>query len=367
MAGKIVVLGATGYAGGLAVQALVRRGVRPVLAGLREDALRATAQRLGGLPTQLANVTDHDSVCALVDAGDVLITTVGPFERLGFAAVRAAAERGAHYIDSTGEVGFVRAIHKHHHELARDTGAIMVPAFGNDYVPGILAGTIAAQQAGAALRSLDIGYFVDGSLRRGRGLSAGTRKTMSEGITVPVPVWENRRLLDKRAAASVQAFDVDGRRRSAFLATGTEVLFLPPQFPQLDSVSVYNGWFPELSRAISMASAVFQTTVKTRTGRRLVEYVNAHSSGAAGGPDAAERALSGAHTVAVARDRSGAALSTINATGPNVYDLTAELMAWAGKQLAQSKGLTPGVVGPIEAFGLDTLTGACRDIGLLVE
>lgn len=366
MTGRIVVLGATGYAGGLAVEALVRRGARPVIAGLRPQALAATAERFGGLDTQVADVTDFDSVRALVEPGDVLVTTVGPFERLGFAAARAAAEQGAHYVDSTGEVGFVRAIHERHDAVARKTGAVMVPAFGNDYVPGVLAGAVAAREAGDSARSLDIGYFVDGSLRRGRGLSSGTRATMSDAITLPVTVWKNGRLEDQRAASRVLTFDAGARRKAAMLATGTEVLFLPPAFPHLESVEVYNGWFPELSRAMSLLSAVVNTAVRIEPGRRLVAAVTGRSGGAPGGPDAAERSRSGAHTVAVARDRGGAVLAEVHATGPNVYDLTAELMAWAADRLASGHGEQPGVVGPVEAFGLDTLLAAGAKMGLTV-
>ena len=122
---KIVVFGATGYAGGLAVDALLLRGVRPVLAAREADLLPELARRLGGLDHQLADVTKPETVRALVDADDVLITTVGPFERFGYTTAQAAADAGAHYIDSTGEVGFVRDLRERHHSRARDSGAVM--------------------------------------------------------------------------------------------------------------------------------------------------------------------------------------------------------------------------------------------------
>lgn len=77
--------------------------------------------------------------------GDVLITTVGPFERFGYPVAEAAALAGAHYIDSTGEVGFVRELQGRLDGIARANGSIMLPAFGYDYVPGVLAGTLATR------------------------------------------------------------------------------------------------------------------------------------------------------------------------------------------------------------------------------
>ncbi|MFH7422596.1 hypothetical protein RA276_28700, partial [Pseudomonas syringae pv. tagetis] len=64
-----------------------------------------------------------DSVRALVSEGDVLVTTVGPFERLGDVAADAAASQGAHYLDSTGEVGFVRRLQERYPAASDDAAA----------------------------------------------------------------------------------------------------------------------------------------------------------------------------------------------------------------------------------------------------
>lgn len=83
MNAHVVVFGATGYTGRLVVESLVERGVRPVLAGRRERPLNQLACTLGGLDVRTADLAEPDSVRALVSEGDVLVTTVGPFERLG--------------------------------------------------------------------------------------------------------------------------------------------------------------------------------------------------------------------------------------------------------------------------------------------
>lgn len=366
MTGTIVVFGATGYAGELAVQSLLRRGVRPVIAGKTEARVRAAAEALGGLDHRLADAGDVESLKALVGPGDVLITTVGPFDKVGHNAARAAAEQGAHYLDSTGEVGFVRELQERHDATARQTGATMLPAFGNDYVPGFLAGAVALERAPEAT-SVDIGYFIDGSLRGGKGLSHGTRTTVAEGLTLPVTLWRDRAVVDRRAAAVVKSFRINGRRKAAVLATGTEVLFLPREFPQLVDVTVYNGWFPATSRVLPAVTALASAASRTGRGARMTQKTLARTVGPTGGPDAAERARTGAHTVAIARDAAGAALAEVHVTGPNVYDLTAELMAWAGIELAHGRADTAGVVSPTEAFGLTTLTRACADIGLVAS
>ena len=91
MPGSIVLFGATGYTGRLVAAALVRRGARPTLAARNAQALEALAAELGGLDTAVADVSRPESVSALVSAGDVLVSTVGPFVRWGAPPSTAAS------------------------------------------------------------------------------------------------------------------------------------------------------------------------------------------------------------------------------------------------------------------------------------
>jgi len=361
MSGAIVVLGATGYTGRLAVDALLRTGVRPVLAGRRADELARLADELGGLERRVADVTDADSVRRLVRPGDVLLTTVGPFERFGHVVAEAAAAAGAHYVDSTGEVGFVRELRRRYDDLARRTGSTMLPAFGYDYVPGVLAGALALAEAPTAER-LEVGYFATGPLWK--GLSQGTRSTMADGLTLPAIVWRDGRLVDVRTASAVRRFDVRGRRRTAFLASGTEALLLPSLQPSLAAVEVYNGWFPILSRTIAVTSALANRLARRPAGARLVEWIVRLGIGPAGGPDEAERARTLTHAVARAVDGGGRTVATVHLEGPSIYSLTGELLALAAGRLAAGRPPRSGVVGPLDVFGLDDLERACAGIGL---
>src|ERR671929_1104832 len=122
MAGRIVLFGATGYTGDLTARALVARGARPVLAARTEARVRALADELGGLEWAVADVERPDSVRGLVERGDVLVSTVGPFTRWGQPAVQAAVAAGAHYLDSTGEGAFIRDVFERHGAGAQAAG-----------------------------------------------------------------------------------------------------------------------------------------------------------------------------------------------------------------------------------------------------
>jgi len=119
---KIVVFGATGYTGELTVEALVKRGLKPILAGRNASRLNEIAKRFG-LSYRLADVSDLESVKSLVEKDDILISTVGPFMRYGRTAVEAAVAKGAHYIDSTGEPEFVRCVVDEFDHLAKQSGS----------------------------------------------------------------------------------------------------------------------------------------------------------------------------------------------------------------------------------------------------
>ena len=125
-----------------------------------------------------ADVTDPRSVRGLLGRGDVLVTTVGPFLRLGQAAVDAAVDAGAVYLDSTGEPPFVRRrLRARTAVRAAATGAALIPAFGLDYVPGNLAAALALAEAGGRAHRVDVGYSLDGA--SGPGASPAARWSRS--------------------------------------------------------------------------------------------------------------------------------------------------------------------------------------------
>lgn len=361
MSPRIVVFGATGYTGGLVAEALVRRGLRPVLAARSRHKLASVAERLGGLDTRAADVTDPASIHALVERGDLLLSTVGPFDRWGRPALDAAIDNGAHYLDSTGEPGFLRHVFSRHDE-ARAAEIGLLPAFGYDYVPGNLAGALALERAGERATRLDIAYLATGSLIR--GLSTGTIATMAAGMLEPTYVLRDARIAADRGGARLGRVSVGGRRRSTILASGSEPFTLPRLAPQLRDLDVYNGWFPQLSRPIQASSAITAVIQRHPAGKRVLAKLLSRVQSTSAGPDEATRAATRTHVVAVARDTAGQRLAEVHVEGPNIYTLTGELLAWGAAQMAAGRLRTTGALGPVDAFGLEHLTAGCADVGL---
>ena len=152
--GRIVLLGATGYTGRLTAEALIAHGERPVLAGRDPERLAPLAEELGDVETAVADVEQTRSLRALVERGDVIVTTVGPFARVGSTVLAAAIDAGATYIDCAAEPAFVRGVFEQH---ARASVPVLT-AFGWESVPGNLAAELVLREAPDAVR-VDVGYL----------------------------------------------------------------------------------------------------------------------------------------------------------------------------------------------------------------
>ncbi len=359
---RIVVLGASGYTGQLLAKALVRRGIRPVLAGRSVRRIGPLAEELG-LESAPADVTNPASVKALVRRGDVLATTVGPFARYGQVALDAAIAAGAHYVDSTGEGGFVRSVFADAGPRAAAAGSALLTAFGYDFVPGNLAAALALRQAGSAATRISTGYFFDGEAR----MSSGTAATAASSATDPAHLYDAGRLVLLPVGRKMHVFNDQGARRPAALFGSTESLSLPRTFPQLTHAANYLGWFGKGSYALVPASYVMGALglpgVRTLVKRRADKAASVTGRG----PDAAARARQRSVAIAIAADATGRQLATVRVEGPNGYDLTAGLMAWAAIELAEGRVEGRGALGPVDAFGIDRLVAGCRDVGLVAS
>ncbi|MFY0408911.1 saccharopine dehydrogenase family protein [Solicola sp. PLA-1-18] len=177
MAHDIVLLGATGFTGGLTADYLgahVPDGATWAVAGRSRAKLEAVAQRVadagGAVPQiEVADITDTRQVRALAESTRVLATTVGPYVEHGEPAVAACAHAGTAYCDLTGEPEFVDRTWLAHHRRAEQTGARLVHACGFDSVPHDLG----VQQTVALLPD-DVPLTVRGFVTANADFSGGT-------------------------------------------------------------------------------------------------------------------------------------------------------------------------------------------------
>ena len=135
----IVLLGATGFTGGLIADYLAAQApssVRMALAGRSLNKLEAVRARTGAALALIeVDATDAAALRALTARCRVLITTVGPYILHGDLVVAACADTGTDYLDLTGEPEFADLTYLKHHARAAQTGARLIHACGFDSIP----------------------------------------------------------------------------------------------------------------------------------------------------------------------------------------------------------------------------------------
>ncbi len=365
---RIVLFGATGYTGGLAARALVAQGARPVLAARDRARVEALAAELGGLEIAVADVADPRSVRALVQRGDVLLTTVGPFMRYGEAALVAAIDAGAHYVDSTGESPFIRDVFERWSPRAADADCALLTAFASDWVPGNLAGALALRAAGeaAAVTRIEAAYFATGIPFNTGAMSGGTRASVMTSMLDPSYAFRDTRLVSERAARHVRHYQLaPGKRAAAVSVGGTEQFALPRLDRGIRDVEVYLGWLGPASRVVQALSAASAPLLRAPALKRTLDGAFARVvKGSTGGPDAAARERTGSVVLGAAYDAVGTKLAEVRLEGAGPYDFTGPMLAWGARAAAAGKLRGIGALGPVDAFGLEVLQEGVAEAGI---
>ena len=152
----IVLLGATGFTGGLTADYLARTmpaDGRWALAGRNQGKLETVRDRLTGIDAKLAGLpllkadsSDPASLADIASRARVVITTVGPYVEHGEPLVAACAAHGTDYVDLTGEPEFIDRMYVEHHAEAERTGARIVHACGFDSIPHDLGALFTVKQ-----------------------------------------------------------------------------------------------------------------------------------------------------------------------------------------------------------------------------
>ena len=307
--------GATGYTGRLVAEALVGIGERPLLAGRNATLLRDLSESHGGLEVAVADVERSDTISNLLGEGDVLVSTVGPFTLYGKAALDAALSAGAHYLDSTGEPGFIRDVFREAGPLAERRGSTLVTAFGYDFVPGNVVAAAAVERAGPEARRVDVAYLLPEITGAGRGplISTGTRASL---LAILAGSQHSRRsdlLALEPCARRSKGFSIDGRLKWAVSIGGSEPLALPRTYPSLEEVGVYMELPgpPLVTQGVALGVSVAAGAIcRVPQGRRVIEsLVRSAAKQTGSGPSAESRARSGMLVTAVCHAEDGRALA----------------------------------------------------------
>jgi len=192
---SVVVFGASGVTGRRVAAYLAERaeevGARWAVAGRDPAKLERTLGEIGvvAAETIVADVGDPASLAAMASRTKVVLNLVGPYTLYGEPVIKACVANGAHYLDLTGEIPFVRRMIDAFHDRASAAGVKIVQVSGFEALPPDLAVLLAAETAcerwGEELSEADVDVATHqpaGRLGPADLISGGTLQSLAEAL-----------------------------------------------------------------------------------------------------------------------------------------------------------------------------------------
>ena len=168
----VVVFGATGITGRQVAAYLAERsaetGVRWAAAGRDPARVEKVLGEIGVTAPEIivANVNHPSSLAAMASLTRVVLNLCGPYTLHGQPVIEACVANGAHYVDLTGEIPFVRQMIDAYDARAAEAGVKVVQVSGFEALPADMAVLLAAESArerwGEGLSEADLEVTVVG-------------------------------------------------------------------------------------------------------------------------------------------------------------------------------------------------------------
>ena len=149
----VVVFGATGVTGRRVSAYLAEQsaatGARWAAAARDADKLSRILAEDGvtGAETIVADLSDSDSLLAMAARAKSVLNLVGPYTPHAGPVIEACVTGGAHYLDLTGEIPFVRRMIDRFDGPAKEAGVKIVQVSGFEALPPDLMVLMAAEAA----------------------------------------------------------------------------------------------------------------------------------------------------------------------------------------------------------------------------
>jgi short subunit dehydrogenase-like uncharacterized protein len=354
--GPIALYGATGYTGRLVAAELAESGTDFVLSGRDEAKLEALAEELGRTSSvQAASIDDPSSLRSVFEGCTAVINCAGPFSLYGEPVLKAAIETGTHYLDTTGEQGYMHMIFKRYGAEAERKRVAAIPAMGFDYVPGDMIASLTAEGMGH-LECIYLAYSQRG-FKPTHGTALSALEMMKGGDL------EYRRGAWRPAPASFGRGRHDfgegwGERRMARYPSGEQIT-VPRHIDTANVRTTINASTLTGSDKLAGALPFVAHPLSLAARTPLKKAMQAAVRRAPAGPGEEARRGVEFKIDCVARSRNS--IRRGHVTGTDVYGMTAAAIS-RGARIVASRGFNRvGALAPSQAFDPREFLGSLRD------
>lgn len=338
---NFLIYGANGYTGELITRFAVERGMRPIVAGRSEAAIKALAEK-HGLVHRVFSLDETEKLDAALNEVAMVLHCAGPFSLTSRQMGEACLRTGTHYTDITGEIAVFEACAAGD-RLAKDAGIMVMPGVGFDVVPSdCLARRLKDRLPSAT--NLVLAFYGKGRI------SHGTQATMTmnigkggairrEGKITPVPAaWRTREIDFGEGVVKLGVTIPWGDVSTAFYSTG------------IPNIEVYTVAPPSALRLMKLSRFIGPLLATGPVQRYLQGKIPP------GGPSDEERARGKTLLWGEASDEAGNRIEE-RLTVPEGYTTTA-LAALEITRRILAGDLKPGFQTPSMAYGPDLIDAA---------
>jgi short subunit dehydrogenase-like uncharacterized protein len=245
---NFLIYGANGYTGEIIAREAAKRGMRPILAGRKQESIEALAKELG-LEFRVFALDETEKLDAALMEVDFVLHCAGPFSLTSKPMGQACLRTGRHYLDITGEIAVFEALAKLD-EKAKAAGIMIMPGVGFDVVPSDSLARHLKNRLPEAV-NLTLAWHGVGKI------SHGTQATMTMNVARGGAVRRNGEIVPVPAAWKVRPIDFGpvlkrgvtipwGDVSTAYYSTGIPNIevytVVPPRVQQFMVISRYIGW-----------------------------------------------------------------------------------------------------------------------------
>lgn len=333
----ILIYGAYGYSGRLALEHAVSLGL-DVIAGGRDQAQTREVAQTFGTPFQVFSVDDRAALRHALEQCSVILNCAGPFVYTAEPIVRECLDLGVHYLDITGELDVIESLAQKD-ESAKKAGVTLLPAAGFDVVPTDCMAAYLKQKLPDATH-LDLAFHASG------GLSHGTAQTMVESLGAPSASRKDGKIVEEPLGARTMDVPFGPKTRrvisipwgdvaSAYYTTG------------IPNVRTYTTVSPRAAAVVSKTQALHGLLGVKPLRKVAKRLVNARITG----PDSATRERGYAIVWGRATNAQGTTVEA-NLTTIETYTLTYRTSVDLARR-AQAGELPTGYQTPAGALGAD--------------
>jgi short subunit dehydrogenase-like uncharacterized protein len=337
MPSDFLIYGATGFLGQAIARLAVTQGLRPILAGRNEPAIRALATELN-LDHAIFRVDEPAKIDAALANVPVILNCAGPFTRTAEAIADACIRTKTHYLDLTGEIPVYQALADRDTQ-AKTAGVMLLPGIGFDVMPTDCLALHLKQRLPSATH-LTLAFHIDGPAP----MPPGTVRTILQLVPMGTNLRKDGIIQPASALHAEQKIDFgQGPMNTRRLSWGD--VFTAYHSTGIPNIQTYAAFPGKI--AIKMRLLEFM-----RPLLRSARIRNIIQKRVPAGPTAEQQAVTTSHVWGHVEDAEGRT-ATSRLHGPEAGVIWTSNAALAGVRQILAGNAPAGYQTPASAYGPD--------------